>query len=434
MRSLSKLLLALASTAISFAASAEEIGTVKDVQVSVLHDFHHEWNGREGAEPGTLAIGRDGALYGTTASGGTYGAGTIFRIKPGGAFETLHVFTGQNGYRPTSCLLPAADGALYGTTGLQLTGSESHVFRVTPAGVVEHMAVLRPTYTAEGRRIVQIRGSDQHLYRYDNFERPSLELRWHKDFAPAGPVFQILGDQPRRQLSFAESAVAAVTPVPTKALVPADSNAFCGNFMVAHDGRLWGPQYREGGLGKGASTDPANGMDYPVRLFLEPPGTTRSPTQNPDLRIAGSGFGRPVQAADGTIFATANNYQNGVKRYAVIGISVQGAVVTQTPLDVADAGGQPVFGLVAGRDGYFYGLVQGWGTPARKDAGTPSLMYRLRSGGPIELVHVFAGAAPEEPHLPGPIVPDPRDGGFYVTFSNGGTNHQGVIYRIVVPR
>jgi uncharacterized repeat protein (TIGR03803 family) len=44
---------------------------------SLLHTF----NNAEGGEPeGTLLLGSDGALYGTTASGGTHSQGTVFRL------------------------------------------------------------------------------------------------------------------------------------------------------------------------------------------------------------------------------------------------------------------------------------------------------------------------------------------------------------------
>ncbi|HVY81279.1 MAG TPA: choice-of-anchor tandem repeat GloVer-containing protein [Steroidobacteraceae bacterium] len=182
--------------------------SVANVQVAVVHEFHHPWRGLEGAEPGIVTIGRDGALYGTTAAGGTYGAGTVFRIKPGGAFETLHV-----------------------------------------------------------------------------------------------------------------------------------------------------------------------------------------------------------------------------SQFAVIGIGTQGTVVSRTSLTAFVAQGRPVFGLVAARDGYFYGLIQGWGRSAGADA--PSLMYRLRPGEPVEQVQLFANEI-QDPTLAGPIVPDSRDGSFYVTFRKSGVHHQGVIYRISV--
>jgi uncharacterized repeat protein (TIGR03803 family) len=50
--------------------------------------------------PAVLAQGRDGNLYGTTANGGTSGAGTVFKVTPSGALTTIHNFSGSDGDLP----------------------------------------------------------------------------------------------------------------------------------------------------------------------------------------------------------------------------------------------------------------------------------------------------------------------------------------------
>lgn len=81
--------------------------------IVVLKDF----NGL-GADPsGTLTEGSDGMLYGVTSSSGLFNAGTIFRIAPDGTgFQKLHDFDGTNSSVPRGALLRASDGKLYGTT------------------------------------------------------------------------------------------------------------------------------------------------------------------------------------------------------------------------------------------------------------------------------------------------------------------------------
>jgi uncharacterized repeat protein (TIGR03803 family) len=75
--------------------------------------------GGDGAGPLALREGTDGALYGTTSSGGKNhgGVGTIFRInKDGGDYRIVHVFEqGSDGAYP-SLLREGSDGAFYGTT------------------------------------------------------------------------------------------------------------------------------------------------------------------------------------------------------------------------------------------------------------------------------------------------------------------------------
>lgn len=72
----------------------------------------------EGAAPfAGLTDGLDGRLYGVTTSGGASGNGTLFAFDPvGRVYTTLHTFDGTGGARPTGELLRAADGTLYGTT------------------------------------------------------------------------------------------------------------------------------------------------------------------------------------------------------------------------------------------------------------------------------------------------------------------------------
>jgi uncharacterized repeat protein (TIGR03803 family) len=50
----------------------------------------HSFDNTDGANPSDELIqGTDGSLYGTTAFGGAYGYGTIFKISPSGALSTL---------------------------------------------------------------------------------------------------------------------------------------------------------------------------------------------------------------------------------------------------------------------------------------------------------------------------------------------------------
>ena len=76
------------------------------------------FNGTDGEYPfdfGSLVQGRDGNFYGTTLIGGIHGAGTIFKITPGGALTPLHSFDGTDGSDPESGLVLGFDGYFYGT-------------------------------------------------------------------------------------------------------------------------------------------------------------------------------------------------------------------------------------------------------------------------------------------------------------------------------
>lgn len=98
----------------------------------------------DGANPSAgLLQASDGNFYGTTFSGGAFGAGTVFRITKSGTLTTLASFDGVNGQGPDfGSLIQATDGNFYGTTvagGANASSCGSNtgcgtVFRMTPGG------------------------------------------------------------------------------------------------------------------------------------------------------------------------------------------------------------------------------------------------------------------------------------------------------------
>ncbi len=93
-------------------------GTPAGTQVSVLYDFGTQQDDSDGGGLDSgVVIAPDGYLYGTTDLGGANGNGTIFRLKPGGPFETLHAFSSNSSEAPShEEMVLGSDGNLYGTT------------------------------------------------------------------------------------------------------------------------------------------------------------------------------------------------------------------------------------------------------------------------------------------------------------------------------
>ncbi len=89
-----------------------------------------------GLDPeGGLIVATDGNLYGTTASGGVYGRGTLFKITTASQFQVVHPFDSSDGSLPTYNLVQASDGYLYGVTVSSLTNAAT-IFRSTLAGAL----------------------------------------------------------------------------------------------------------------------------------------------------------------------------------------------------------------------------------------------------------------------------------------------------------
>ena len=110
---------------------------------TVLYSFN---GGSDGAGPSGVTIGPGGVLYGTTPSGGagSCDCGTVFSVtpptSPGGPWtkETLYSFSGSaDGATPMAGLLVRPNGALYGTTssggsGTACAGGCGTVFALLP--------------------------------------------------------------------------------------------------------------------------------------------------------------------------------------------------------------------------------------------------------------------------------------------------------------
>ena len=88
-----------------------------DFKVTILYSFlGHTKTTTDGALPTAgLIQATDGNLYGTTEKGGSSGAGTLFRISTGGAYELLYSFNGATGLAPQGTLMQHTNGMLYGT-------------------------------------------------------------------------------------------------------------------------------------------------------------------------------------------------------------------------------------------------------------------------------------------------------------------------------
>ena len=94
----------------------------------------------DGALPqaGLTDGGDDGLLYGTTTVGGANGVGVIYSITPDGTVRTtLHDFEAEGGSQPIGTLLLGTDGRLYGTTS---GGGETSNGGASTLGVVYSIA------------------------------------------------------------------------------------------------------------------------------------------------------------------------------------------------------------------------------------------------------------------------------------------------------
>jgi len=131
-----KLPLALAVfPALLLAAASSAYGQTE----TVLHFFCSQPNCADGASPQfvTPVLDENGNLYGTTATGGTYGYGTVFEMTPSGTETVLYSFADgwTDGSEPWAGLVRDNEGNLFGMTCCGGSFGLGTVFKVTPSGV-----------------------------------------------------------------------------------------------------------------------------------------------------------------------------------------------------------------------------------------------------------------------------------------------------------
>jgi len=132
--------------------------------LTTLHSFTDI--GSDGAGPyAGLVHASDGNFYGTTYGGGVFGAGTIFKLTPNGAFATLHSFAlGLDGAAPFAGLIEDSSGNFYGTTLSGGTAGFGSVFEITPSGILTTLNSFTNTGMGGYWPTGLVQGSDGNFY------------------------------------------------------------------------------------------------------------------------------------------------------------------------------------------------------------------------------------------------------------------------------
>ena len=330
--------------ATTYAGGANNTGTVFRYAADYsrfipLHEFSAFGTANNNADGGrpsaALTEGPDGALYGTTAEGGTAGDGTIFRVTPDGQFTTLFSFdnngarTGRNVVNP---LLLGSDGSFYGTAYTGGTAGFGTVFRFTPGASFGVIANLAPGTGANPLGAL-VEGADGSLYGTTSASAANN----------AGTVFKVA----KNGAGFTVLHVFGATDSTTNT---ADGSRPYAGLALGPDGALYGTT-NEGGTG-----------GYGTVFRVTTDGGRFSVLHNFQLR---DGNGRYPQAAliysrNGTFYGTTSTGgTNG--RGTVYRVAPDGQFATVANLDGGYSGDNVVANVIRTREGQLLGLTQAGG-------------------------------------------------------------------------
>ena len=377
------------------------VGTIFRVSTAgdgfaILHSF----DGKCGSYPSTkLLQAADGALYGTTYSGGASNFGTVFKMGTDGTgFTVLHTFifatnaieSGVGGYGPNGSLIQCTDGALYGTTYYGGTNFYGTVFRLSPDG--NDYTVIH-SFTGQGGDGARpnggvIQATDGAIYGVTSDGGTSN----------LGTIFKLGTDGTGYTVLYRFTGSGQ------------DAKPW-GTLLQASDGALYGTT-SAGYYSNTVFRISTDGSDYAVLCQLS---TGSAPTgallQGPDGMLYGLGAGSylgsfPViggQNYPGILFKVNTNGSGYAKLYSF---------------------GQTGAGLLLAADGAFYGTTYLSGT---YDFGT--VFRTSASGTDFTNVYNFAGNGGDGIN-PGPGLTQAADGALYGTTTSGGSSNQGTIFRL----
>ncbi len=350
-------------------------------------DSLHSFSSAGGTAPwGTLLEGKDGLLYGTANTGGTYGAGTIFRISKSGVYSALFSFdNGVNGGMPTAGLTQARDGNFYGTAaggGSTMLGT---VFRMTPSGGF----TLLHTFSGTGDGAIPFGGlveaSDGFLY--------------GTTFGGAlgyGSVYRI---NTNGQFTLLHSFTNGMDGAKPQKVA----------LIQASDGYLYGTASLGGATGNGTVFRVSTaGVFTPIYSF----------SNGVD---GGKPFAGLTQGRDGCLYGTAS--RGGLYGFGTVYcVTTNGAFETLYSFANGADLRYPDTGLAEAPDGQFYGTVSGGGNQLGK-------LFAIRPNGDFRTVLAFTLVTGGQCGAGSRLILA-SDGSFYGTAAGGGTNSVGTIFRL----
>jgi uncharacterized repeat protein (TIGR03803 family) len=375
--------------------------------------------GKDGGHPAAdLIQGSDGNLYGTTAFGGPYNDGTVFRMGPGGAPVTLAWFDGYNGANPQSPLVQGTDGSFYGTTQNGGAGGNGVIFRVN---------INAPSLQITGQPAGQTAfPGGNAVFSVAVTGNPPFFYQWQQDGTNLTDGGNISGSMTRvltlSDVSLSEAAVYSVTVSNATGSAVASEGAIL-EVIVSPPQIVTPPASQTASVG-GSAVFTVNALgDLPLSYQWQSNqinltnGTGVSGVTNSSLTL--SGLTQRSDATYSVIVSNAIGAVSAAATLAVLPVSAPGTSLVSLYWFTGGADGGTPNGLTLGSNGLLYGTTQ---TGGAYSAGT---VFSLTTGGAFQTLVAFDLTNGSNPQA---ALTQGADGHFYGTTENGGINNEGTVF------
>ncbi len=384
------------------AGGVNDVGTVYKINKDgtgyrVLLSFSATGQGPR--QPGGLIASSDGALYGTSTSGGSNNLGTVYKLSQNGTgLGVLRTFTGApgDGAVPIGELLEGSDGVIYGTTLRGGATNEGTIFRLNKDGTAYRVLRSFSLTTTSGQepRSALVEGSDGTLYG----AAYGATLTLGND---SGTLFRINKDGTGYQDIWSFSPG------------PGGTKPF--GLVAGNDRTLYGTAQMWGSRRAGTVFKVANdGTGFGVLHTFSPDG---GDGEYPQASV--------LSASDGKLYGTTSS--GGAEDLGTIfscNNDGSGYTVLKS-FSFADGDGQfPRGALIDGRDGILYGTTEKGGA---KGFGT---VYKInKNGNDYGILRSFTFENGEAYDLWAGLL-EGGDGALYGTTRDGGAGGYGVVFKL----
>jgi uncharacterized repeat protein (TIGR03803 family) len=356
----------------------------------------HSFDGADGALPwGSLVEGTDGNLYGTTSSGGVYGAGTVFKVSPEGKLMTLHTFDyDTDGAGPFAGLTRGRTGNFYGVTVGGSPHSEGTIFEITPEGKLTTLYNFcsEPNCDDGANPYAGlVEGSDGSLY----------GTTFGGGAASFGTIFKFSRDGKLSTLhDFCSDPNCA------------DGTAPLYGSLLRANGRLYGTTPMGGTHGMGTVFEiTADGTFTTLYNFCSQENCADG--ANPS--------GGLVRGLDGNFYGTTSSGGSTPYGGTVFEITAKGKLITIFSFaSMSESSIAPDDGLIESKNGNFYGTAYAGGASIYGNGGT---VFEITPQGGLTTLYTFCSQPGcIDGRAPVAGLTEARSGIFYGTTALGGLN------------